>query len=374
MHAAITSSSLRCARRVLVCLRYGIGDVVMQMPALDTLRRAVPEAHITALGAYPAIELLHDHPSVDALACVQHWGLRHWGDRGTPEIKAVIKAWLDRESFDVILDPSHAVIAVHELLKAQQVVTLDTSTQAQNHALQTHANGAAAVQAATLQAWGLTSAGKPHPRVRIGAKDRSFAARYLRARDLNDCTLVAISPVASSKLKCWPIERLAVVADRIAEQQDIKLLAFCGPDESAAVALLSSVRCIDRITIVKDLHLQKIAALLAQCVALVGNDTGLMHIAAAVGVPVVAIFGPTSSTIYRPPAAKSIDTAVTCCYRKTHEFGPPDCVVLNRCLIDARGCIEAVEITDVLNALQALLCSQSTPMQERKHPAGSDEA
>ena len=46
------------ARRILVCLRYGIGDVVMELPVLDALRSALPRAHITALGAYPAIELV----------------------------------------------------------------------------------------------------------------------------------------------------------------------------------------------------------------------------------------------------------------------------------------------------------------------------
>lgn len=78
---------LYSAQRVLVCLRYGIGDVVMQTAALDALRRALPTACITALGARPAIELLEHDPRIDELVCTQDWGLRHWGDTGTPKIK-----------------------------------------------------------------------------------------------------------------------------------------------------------------------------------------------------------------------------------------------------------------------------------------------
>jgi hypothetical protein len=61
------SSTLDDARNLLVCLRYGIGDVVMQFPMLDALRRAVRHARITAVGAHPAIELLENSGLVDEI-------------------------------------------------------------------------------------------------------------------------------------------------------------------------------------------------------------------------------------------------------------------------------------------------------------------
>ncbi|RJP19820.1 MAG: hypothetical protein C4520_12080 [Candidatus Abyssobacteria bacterium SURF_5] len=61
------------ARRILLCLRYGIGDFVMETPVLQALRESSPHAHITAAGAYPAIELLEGDPRIDALMCIQKW-------------------------------------------------------------------------------------------------------------------------------------------------------------------------------------------------------------------------------------------------------------------------------------------------------------
>jgi hypothetical protein len=79
---------------ILVCVRYGIGDVVMQTPALDALRRAAPSAYIVALGAPLAVELLAQDAAVDEIVDVKRiWGLTHWYDAGEGRIEA-IQQWL----------------------------------------------------------------------------------------------------------------------------------------------------------------------------------------------------------------------------------------------------------------------------------------
>ncbi len=356
--------NLLSARRVLVCLRYGIGDLVMQTPALNILRRALPTAYVAALGARPAIELLENDPRVDALVCTQDWGVSHWGDAGTPEIKRAIRDWLRQQDFDVILDPYHAVIAVQHVLWEQPITIFDTGKQAQNDALKDHAGGTAAAHAATLRAWGLGPTDEPRPRLCLKAADLRFAERFLADHGFRSEPPVAISPVASSPLKRWPIERLAAVADRIIEERHRRLLLFHGPQSEGVTELLDHVRHADQIALVGSINLRRVAAILARCATLIGNDTGLMHIAAAVGVSVVAVFGPTSPTIYLPPKAMAIPANIDCPYRRTMEFGPPECVVVGRCLIGDESCINQVSVDEVVGAVKAVLDLSAGPQWE----------
>jgi ADP-heptose:LPS heptosyltransferase len=94
-------------RDVLVGLRYGIGDVVMQHPALEALRRALPRARVTAVAAPPATELLDDLRLVDEVVSVARWGISHRWDEGGPGTGGAVHAWLAERRFDLFLDVRH---------------------------------------------------------------------------------------------------------------------------------------------------------------------------------------------------------------------------------------------------------------------------
>jgi ADP-heptose:LPS heptosyltransferase len=165
-------------------------------------------------------------------------------------------------------------------------------------------------------------------------------------------------------LKRWPVERLAKVASWITEKNFLILL-FCGPESATAQEMIRQTRHPDQIVTVSAVHLRQVAALLSRCVASVSNDTGIAHIAAAVGVPGVTVFGPTSPTIYLPPGATAVTGDLDCPYRNAEGFGPPECVVAGRCLVDSQSCINVVDIQDVVKNLQAIIDRQS----RRKKPS-----
>lgn len=261
----------------------------------------------------------------------------------------------------MILDPNHAVIAVRDVLWEQHTRILDTGKDTQNAALEDHPGGIAAIHAATLRAWGLAVCSQAPPHLSLQASDLHFAKQFLSDNGVGNMPLVAISPVASSPLKRWPVDRLAAVADCIIEENSCCLL-FCGPQSDGAAELLNESRYADRIVWVGRIHLRRVAALLSSCAALVGNDTGLMHMAAAVGVPVVAIFGPTVPAIYLPPGGKAVSANIDCPYRKTKEFDPPNCVIANRCLIGRRSCIDEVDVAEVTRAVQVILWRMPRPI------------
>lgn len=337
--------------KILLCLRYGIGDLVMELPALDALRAAWPKAHLTALGSRPAIELLEEDPCLDALLAVEDFGFSHWGDEGTAPVRDAFRTWLQAEHFDAVFDPSHAVLGIQEIIREETLPVFDAGPELQDRALQAGLSGAAAVREAILAGWGMSLQATALPRVTLRPAERDFARHFLTEGGLAGEVPIGISVVASSPLKRWPVGRLA----ELVEQLGVPVLLFHGPQEEAG-AVLTTLRGRVRLAAVGAVHLRQVAALLADCRLFIGHDTGLMHLAAAVGVPIVALFGPTSPDIYLPSQVPAVGLGGRdgCPWRRTGSFGPPRCLVLGHCLQEGRSCIDAIETPEVLAAVRTL--------------------
>jgi ADP-heptose:LPS heptosyltransferase len=343
---------LTSANHLLICLRYGIGDLVMETPVLDGLRRLLPRALIKAVGSRPAIELLQDDPRVDEVSAVQDFGVRHWGDPGDGEIRECIRSWLRRQKYDLVLDVSHAAMAVRNVIWEEETAILDASGEAHDLALKEGLCGAAAIKRAVRAGWGLNVPEDLTPRIHFGKGDLRFAEEYLRGLRIQGAELIGFSPIASSPLKRWPPERFAAVADRMIRGTGCRLLLFCGPQQNMANRMLNHMHHPGAVTVVGPIHLRRVAVLLARCMLFVGNDTGLMHMAAALGVPTVGIFGPTCPAIYLPHGfhTRGVASRIPCQYRITEAFGPPECISQSRCLKGLGTCIDQVQAADVLAA------------------------
>jgi hypothetical protein len=118
--------TLQGARRILVCLRYGIGDVVMQFPILDALRQAVPDARITAIGAEPALELLDCSGFVDEVVAFGRWGIRHFWESGDEATVSQLAHWLADAAFDLVLDSEFAPTSIRDAVERTELNALST--------------------------------------------------------------------------------------------------------------------------------------------------------------------------------------------------------------------------------------------------------
>ncbi len=345
------------AKRVLVCLRYGIGDVVMELPVLDALRAALPRARITALGASPAIELLGGDTRVDEVESLQGFGLKHRWDRGHRWTQAALAAWVDAHAFDLYLDVHHVAPPVGEVIW-RGVRSLEADEWAEAQAVAHGADGVEAVRSAIWAGWGLRVPVEALPDRRLSDEERRFAARFLLEHGLSGTPALGISPVASASLKRWPIERFAAAADRLAESTGRPILLFAGPQEDEADQLEGAMRSGARLVRVGALPLRRVAALLERCGLDICNDTSLMHMAAAVHTPVVAVFGPTPPGIYLPPSPSAFAVGgegIECPYRNTHSLHPAGCWGSDRCLIAEEGCIHRVTVEEVVAVAERAL-------------------
>ncbi len=110
---------------------------------------------------------------------------------------------------------------------------------------------------------------------------------------------VALAPTANWEPKVWPADRFAAVFRRLDLGATAIVLGGPGPAErTMAEPLLAALpRAID---LVGRLSLPEVAAALQQAMLFIGNDSGLMHLAAAAGTPTIGLFGPTDAATYRP--------------------------------------------------------------------------
>ena len=149
-----------------------------------------------------------------------------------------------------------------------------------------------------------------------------------------------IHPAARWVAKRWPAERFASVADRLSKEGWCVILvaAAAQREESAEVSRLARSRLID---LVGQTTLPQLAALLGRASVLATNDSGPMHLAAAVGTPVVAIFGPTDPRKVGP-------------YGPGHAVmtAPVDCSPCSRqrC-VQGSACLNAIGVNEVVQAV-----------------------
>lgn len=148
------------------------------------------------------------------------------------------------------------------------------------------------------------------PRVALGDDLRTVARDRLAAAaiDVDDELVLCVHPGAGAPHKRWPAERFADVCRRARERLRARLVLLSGPGEDAlADAVLAAGVLADVVS--RNEPLPALAALMSHCTVFVGNDSGLMHLACAVDVPALAVFGPSTEHRWRPTHPRSVVVA-----------------------------------------------------------------
>jgi ADP-heptose:LPS heptosyltransferase len=162
---------------------------------------------------------------------------------------------------------------------------------------------------------------------------------------LAGCFVVAINAGGGWYTKRWGIPRFAALADRIAESYNAKIILCWGPGEKeGAEQLKSSMR--HQASLIPPSTLKQLAAILQRVNVMVTNDSGPMHMAAVVGTPVLAVFGPTNPRFQGPVGDSSVvvrNETLDClgCNLTACPIGLP--------------CMEKLEVDDVMRGFDRLM-------------------
>jgi heptosyltransferase-2 len=316
--------------RILFIKFSAIGDIVAATPALRALKEKL-RCHITLLTVKDYEGLLADCPYVDEIVAMERpferlrFGFQ-WSDawrllsflnelRGK-HFTAVVNYQQNARSFvvELFLQPSvGAKIRALRNLIIESLMPAVLKRLRQRRLFTVIASGKVAFRpalyydASPLRRFGIREV-DPRPEFFLNDALRSFADETLSKRGIgpsSDALLVGINPGVNWESKRYFEDRYAAVADALIERHDAWILIFGGPaDIQKAEAVLAGMRHKDRAVLVAGITPtpNHAAALIARCRLFITNDTGLMHIAAALGVPTVSLFGGTHPALHAPRA------------------------------------------------------------------------
>lgn len=282
-------------RRILVVELWNIGDVILAMPFLAQLRKLFPGATTTLLARTHASDLLEGTGLVDEVITADlAWNEGDAG-AGPPARQWLallrISGQLRGREFDLAFQSrlhvrEHAILALSGARRR-----VGYSFGGRDRAL-TDAIAVDDLDRHKVVDWMrlLGPFGGPvemdPPRLRVSESERGWAAEYLEERGFSPSDLViGIHPGASVREKRWPVENFRGVAAALAARPGTRVLLFVDP--SGYGTLLEEIPGVTAARV----GLRELIALIQRCNLLVCNDSGPMHIAGALGVPTVAIFG-----------------------------------------------------------------------------------
>lgn len=295
--------------RVLIVKLSAIGDVVHTLPALNALRRHRPKAHITWLVEEAAADLIRGHAAIDQVLVSRRklWarGLRSGGWQShLREMRAFLRQ-LRATRYDMVIDfqanlKGAALIA---LTRANRKIGFGRGMTHQEYSyLALNAKIPMVgmhVHALKRGLMLMEAIGVPGPRVEydlpVDRSARDRAARLVAEnRSIHDGRLVAINPMAQWDTKLWTPDKFADLADRLIADYGADIFFSGAPTDAQTIAGITRLMKHRAANLAGQTTLIELAALFESMDFVISTDTGPMHIAAAVGTPVVALFGPTA--------------------------------------------------------------------------------
>ncbi len=277
-------------KRILIFRGGAIGDFVLTTPALSALRQHWPESYIE-LVTYPRVsELAVVTGLADRCRSLEDADVARMFSRdaaGSVEWRKFIS------SFDTVISYLHdqegnvrtsvQAAGAQHLLCADPIVM---TGHAVDHFLR------------PLAELGIPF--KPHAIPRLILPEARLRAGHEHARRYGS-TIITIHPGSGSVSKNWPPTKFCELAERLRTETALSPVFTLGEaDDAVADILAGQAHAFDTVS---SCDLVAIAALLANSGGYVGNDSGITHLAAAVGIPVIALYGPTRSATWAPRGA-----------------------------------------------------------------------
>ncbi|HYE30498.1 MAG TPA: glycosyltransferase family 9 protein [Methylomirabilota bacterium] len=276
----------RTKGKILVIRGGAIGDFVLTLPAFRALREQFPETHIEALG-YPHIaQLALAGGFVDEVRSIEARPLASFFAR-RGRLSAEMAEYFS--SFSLIIsylyDPDGIFQEnVRSVSKAQFIVGQHRPDEEQPlHAAEVFLK----------------------PLERLAIYEADFEPRIEFGGGANGGRqVVALHPGSGSERKNWPLRDWVSLIERLLTETQHELLIVGGEADRERLATLASQYTGNRVRILQGAHLSELARELGRAKLFIGHDSGVTHIAAAVGAPVVALWGPSNPVIWKPLGEK----------------------------------------------------------------------
>ena len=289
-------------RRILVRQVNWLGDAVLTLPTLEALRRRFPGAELALLArgwvgglftGHPAVGRVIELPAGGALGLAGRWQLARALRAQGFDLAVVLP-----NSFDAALTPWLAGIGRRVGYGTDGRGWLLTDPLP----CPRRAQGRHQAERYLDLARALGAQGSAELQLPVPARARQQAEALLRGAGIAAGEAVlAVSPGSIyGRAKRWPAERFATVADALVERRRARVILVGSAREGAILAEVAARMRQPCVNLAGRTDLPGLAGVLARARLLLANDSGAMHVAAAVGTPVVAVFGPTDADATGP--------------------------------------------------------------------------
>ena len=342
--------------RILIIQTAFLGDVVLTLPLIEAVRQRFASACIDVLTIPAHAPILQNQPLVDAVLTYDKRGHQK-GIRGLLRMMREIRA----QGYGLIISP-------HRSLRSALLVAGSGSPQRLGfrHWLTRWAYTSTVTrpmaghvvernhQLLTLLSGALTD--RPE-RIVLHVEETSHrkAAQYFAHHGVQDAdVVVGMIPGSQWGTKRWPAEHFAALIERLSTIEQTHCVLFGAPaDRSLADAIVTACHA-PVLDLVGKTALSDLPAYLASCTVVVSNDTGPMHVAAALGKPIVTLYGPTTAALgFSPYGVVWEEASVDLACRPCHAHGP------QRCPLSHWRCMRDLSAEQVADAIQRLLSRAS---------------
>lgn len=341
---AVYSEALE-KQRILVIKLGAPGDVVLATPSLKAIKRKFPQARLVCLTGIASAEILARCPFIDELITFDPKGK----DKGTKALFRLALKLLSRR-FDAVVDLQN-----NKLSHFLSYCTMSSRRYGYDNGkwgflLNRRIKGAkdrlppVEHQFRVLKMLGIDSAGETLE-LWPSDEDRKFAENFLKVNSKGTGKIIGINIGASRRWesKRWIAPRFAALCDELYKKGWRVLLTGSNQDALFAKRVLQSAKTFPACAVAQTTFMQ-LAALVERCSVYVSGDSAPMHIATAMGVPLVALFGPTDPS--RHLQAQS-DSAIAL------QKGCQPCYS-GKCRMKTHVCMSSINVKDVLAAIEKL--------------------
>ncbi len=366
----MTGAPFDARPRILLLATLPIGDTIWLAPTTRALRQRYPDALITALAYRANVALAACLPGVDD-TLIFNAPRTLSGVRATRDLLRVLRA-RRYEWVITFTSPAFKWVSLLADIPRRTYMKFDRlwwliprrhDAWRATHATEHYYNVAREL---SLPAWRNVD---QRPVFKIPASAQEEADRYLEARlGTTGCQrLIAVHPGGAGLggRKRWPADRFARLIERLWREQGVRAILMGGAEDwSLADRIETLAHSAQPINAAGVFSLLGSFALIERCALFIGNDSSLLHAAAALGVPYVGIFGPTSIASFRPIPQRLEQGRLLLPHTSYPEpvgFIGSDVIWRTSVCAGARDALESISVDEAFAAASALLQASDEP-------------
>jgi len=327
----------------LVIHQGALGDFILALPALETLRKAFPKAKSVIMGYPRILELVEKRFYAEEILSIDQKGMATFFVR-EGSLDSNLSQFF--KTFDLIVafgrDGEGTVIGNLRRVCQGQILPIrsfppwDEKVHLTDHLLKQFVQQG-------------FPASEPNPKLHLKELDREWAKDFWKDKGVameERSKVIVLHPGSGSKKKVWPLDRFLTLAHTLQHHLDTKILTVLGPAEGMETQKAFEGMEASSFILGRGLTLLQLASIMEGCWFFIGNDSGISHMAAALGLPTMVIFGPTDHRVWSPRGEKGVVIR-----KEVYCFPCPQERFL---LCRDVECLKGIEMGEVLDGLERI--------------------